>query len=74
MTSFGPDDADLHDRIGNHRPRPRGEGAHWNARMEAHIQLHVRRDKVIEAAPKGGNMWELGTHVPRQLRTPLAES
>jgi hypothetical protein len=71
VTSFGPGDQDLHDAKGRHRGAPAGDRAEWNRRMEAHVQLHVRaavpRDPV-------GSPWGQGAHIPRQLRTSMAES
>jgi hypothetical protein len=74
MTTFSSIDRDLHDEVGNHRPRPRGEGDRWNIRMEGHMKMHRRYDKIREAAPDADGPWDLGVHIPRQLRTPLAES
>jgi hypothetical protein len=70
MTSFGRDDADLHDIKGGHL-----SAAHrrlpWRTRMEAHLELHRR---VAASRPQAENPWEHGEHIPRQLRTPLAET
>lgn len=68
MTSFGPDDADLHDAKGKHLRASRGTT--WNRRLEAHVELHVRAALAHKPA---GSPWEQGAHIPRQLRTLIAD-
>lgn len=72
VSSYGRDDRDLHDFNGVHLKSPVGDRTRWNARMEAHLELH-RRDATHGPTPPG-SPWEHGEHIPRQLRTSLAES
>lgn len=73
MTSFGPGDQDLHDAEGGHRSVPAGDRAEWNRRMEAHIELHIQAHGRAIAERGPGSVWAQGAHVPRQLRTWMAE-